>query len=273
MALPLRPAQPRRHAHPVPAVALAVGLSLAAGVLFLIAADRSRWLAAALLVAALCVGAGWILGEKLWPWLGRATAIYALRGYVWWARRKGARLVIATDADFEAGRLRETWESMAYAMALAVLSGAVILVVTHGEREELPWLSLGALALCAATTFILVPHWAFARLGLRVWEVRRFVVVSLADSYGHWLRLSNGTLLAVALAYSYKLVADASPRADSLSTMMLSFVGLLAVSVALFGTAVAYFHRRETEVVHAIGVEARRLGFAPVHPDALRARP
>lgn len=265
-------ALPAKHRHPLPAIATAVALSLAAGAFFLVAADRWGWVAPAMLVAGACVGAGWLLGERLWPWLGKATAILALRLYARWARRKGARLVIATDGDFEAGRLRETWESMAYAMALAVLSGAALLVVTHGERDRLPWLSLAALALCAATTFLLVPHWAFARLGLRVWEVRRFVVLSLADSYGRWLRISNGTLLLVAFAYGYKLVAEAAPAWSGVWTMGLSFVGLLAVSVALFGTAVAYFHRREADVVHAIGVEARRLGFAPVHPDALRAR-
>lgn len=269
MAHPSRQATRR---HPVAAVALVATASAIASLAFLHYTDHVRWIAGALGVTVGCVVIGRFFGERVWPALGRWTAVLALRGYARWARRKNARLVVAAEQDFVPGRLRETWEAMAYAMALSVLGGATLLLLLKGGSERLPWLTLAALAACSSTTFILVPHWAFARLGLRVWETRRFVVLSLSDSYGRWLRLSNGTLLVAASFYGLKVLGDVVPTREGILSMLLTFLGLVAVCLALFGTAVAYFRHHEEVVVHRIGMEARRLGFAPVHPDALRAK-
>lgn len=256
---------PRHHAF-----ATTVGvflLSIAIGVVFLYFVGASRWFILAGIASLGAVFAGRLLGERLWPILGGWTSVAVLGLYVRWGQHRGAKLVIAPDADFVPGLLRQTWESMAFASALAILAGASLLDVLHGNTAWLPWLSLGALVLCIATTFLLVPHWIFARLGLRIWQPRRFLATSLAESYAGFVRVSNGTLLVFAAYYGFRVMRDLQPTMEGYLLVALTFGGLLAVSVAVFGTAAAYFHRHEERVLKYVAGEARILGFKSLRPE------
>lgn len=256
---------PRHHAF---ATTLGVFLlSIAIGVVFLYFVGASRWFVLAGLASLGAVIAGRLLGERLWPILGGWTSVAVLGLYVRWGQRRGAKLVIAPDADFVPGTLRQTWESMAFASALAILAGASLLDLLHGNTAWLPWLSLGALTLCIATTFLLVPHWVFARLGLRVWQPRRFLATSLAESYASFVRVSNGTLLVFAAYYGFRVMRALSPTVEGYTIVALTFGALLAVSVAVFGTAAAYFHRHEERVLKYVAAEARGMGFKALRPE------
>lgn len=257
---------PTRHHALATSVAVFL-LSLAIGVVFLHFVGATRWFLLAGLASLGSVLAGRLLGERLWPIFGGWTSVAVLRIYVRWGQSRGTKLVIAPDADFVPGRFRQTWESMAFASALAILAGATLLDVLHGNTAWLPWMSLGALTLCIATTFLLVPHWVFARLGLRIWQPRRFLATSLAESYAGIVRVSNGTLLVFAAYYGFKVMLDLAPTLEGYMVVALTLGGLLAVSVAVFGTAAAYFHRHEERVLKYVAAEARGMGFKALRPE------
>lgn len=242
-------------------------LSLAIGVVLLHFVGATRWVLLAGLASLGSVLAGRLLGERLWPVFGGWTSVAVLRIYVRWGQSRGTKLVIAPDADFMPGRFRQTWEAMAFASALAILAGATLLDVTHGSTAWLPWMSLGALVLCIATTFLLVPHWIFARLGLRLWQPRRFIAMSLAESYAGFVRVSNGTLLVFAAYYGFRVMRDLSPTFEGYMLVAITFGALLAVSVAVFGSAAAYFHRHEERVLKYVAAEARAMGFKALRPE------
>lgn len=250
--------------HPVRAIVVVLALALVAtlGVLYFVHAMRWFALAAAAIVGTALVGR--LLGETVWTTLGVWASERVLRVYVAWGHHRRARLAIAPCADFVPGRVRMTWESMAFASALSMLVAVSLLYVLPIEPIALPWLSLAVLSACGILTFLLVPHWAFARLGLRLWEPRRFVVTSLAESYAGWVQVSNGTLLLAAGFYGVNALAPRVPRADAYLIVGSTILVLLGLSVALFGTAAAYFRRHAERVVRLVAEDARRLGFTVV---------
>lgn len=251
--------------HPIITSLIVLALSIAGSYLFLHFAHEQKWFFATAALSVGAVFAGRFLGERVWPVLGGWAAAVALRVFVHWGRRRGARLVITPYADFVPGRFRQTWEAMAFATALAVLAAASLTYTIELDAALLPWIALGALVLCTSLTFIIVPHWVFARLGLRVWEPERFVVRSICESYAQLVRVSNGTLLIAAAFYGVNvLMLGRMPRLESGLTIGLTIGAVLALSLAFFGTAAAYFRRHEEELVKAVAAEARRLGFTSV---------
>lgn len=213
---------------------------------------------------ALAVIAGRLLGERVWPVLGIGFSSLVLRGYAKWGRRRSARLLLTPFADFMPGRLRQAWESTAFASGIALMLGASLLFLIKGRPGTLLWFSLGLLAFACMMTFLLVPHWAFARLGLRISEPDRFVTRSLAESYDRLVRVSNGTILLVAVFYGVGILADRATRIEWYVTMLTTLAAILGLGVVVTGTAAAYFKRHEERVVKRVADEARRLGFMPV---------
>lgn len=241
---------------------IVLALSIAGSYLFLHFAHEQKWFFAAAALSVGAVFAGRFMGERVWPALGGWGAAFVLGLYSRWGRHRGARLVITPYADFVPGRLRQTWEAMAFASAIAILTAASILYTVEMDAATLPWLAVIALVACAALTFVIVPHWVFARLGLRVWEPERFVVRSISESYAAFLRVSNGTLLLGAVFYGVNvLMLGRVPRLESGITVAITVGGVLALSLAFFGTATAYYRRHEERVVKRVAAEARRLGF------------
>lgn len=253
------------------ASAVALALCIAGSWLFLEFAHAGKWFLASVAVSLGAVFAGRLLGERVWPVLGAVTAALVLRAYSRWGKMRGARLVISPYADFVPGPLRQTWEAMAFASGLALLGAASLLYVLELDSGMLPWLTVGALVLCAALTVAVVPQWLFARLGLRLWEPERFIVRSIAESYSGLVRVSNGTLLVAAILYGVNvLMLGRVPRLESGMTVAGAVAAVLVLSLAFFGTATAYYRRHEEYVVKAVAAEARRLGFTAVRAPLVR---
>lgn len=213
---------------------------------------------------ALAVIAGRLLGERVWPALGVGFSSIVLRGYAAWGRRRSARLLLTPFADFMPGRLRQAWESTAFASGIALILGASMLLIFEGRPGSLIWFCLGLLAVASVMTFLLVPHWAFARLGLRISEPDRFVTRSLAESYDRIVRVSNGTILLFAVFYGVSILADRATRFEWYFTVLTTLLAILGLGVVVTGTAAAYFKRHEEHVIKRVAAEARRLGFVPV---------
>lgn len=258
--------------HPILTSLIVLAISIAASWLFLHFTHERQWFFAAVAVSIGALFTGRFLGERLWPALGGSHAALVLRMYASWARRRGARMSITPYADFVPSRARQTWEAMSFASALAVLAGASMLYMIELDSSLLPWLSLGALVLCAALTFVIVPHWVFARLGLRIHEPERHIIRSVAESYASFVRISNGTLLLGAAFYGMNvLMLGRMPRLESGFMVALTVSGVLALSLTLFGTAAAYYRRHEEQLVKRIAAEARRVGFVGVRAPHLRS--
>lgn len=225
----------------------------------------TRWIYAVPLALAGAVFAGRLLGERVWPVVGVRFASFVLRQYARYGRKRGARMLVTPFADFMPSRLRQTWESTAFASGLAIILGTTLLLVMHERSSNgLLWWSLGALALCCGLTVLLVPHWAFARLGLRLSEPHRFVVRSVAESYDRIVRVSNGTILLLAVLYGVNMLADRATRVEWVGTVMITLAGILGFAVVVMGTSAVYFKRHEEDVIKRVAAEARRVGFLPV---------
>ncbi len=235
----------------------------------LVITHTTHWVYVVPAALALAVIAGRVLGERVWPAMGVMFARTVLRMYARYGRARGARMLLTPFADFVPGRFRQTWESTAFASGLSVMLGASALFLVRGTPTNLIWFSLGLLAFACALTFLLVPHWAFARLGLRLSEPDRFVVRSVADSYDRIVRVSNGTILIFAAFYGVGILADRATRVEWYLTMSATLLGMLGLTVVVTGTAAAYFKRHEERVVKRVAAEARRLGFMPTRMGRL----
>jgi hypothetical protein len=230
----------------------------------LVLTHTEEWIYVVPAALALAVIAGRLLGERVWPNAGVFFAAIVLRLYARYGRGRNARLLVTPFADFVPSRLRQTWESTAFASGLALMLGASLLFVLKGRSSALLWLSLGLLAVASSFTFLLVPHWAFGRLGLRISEPGRFVVRSVAESYDRFVRVSNGAILLVAVFYGASILADRATRMEWYFTLLSTLAAILGLGVVVTGTAAAYFKRHEERVVKRIAAEARKVGFMPV---------
>ncbi|GEM_PF-5659314 len=242
-------------------IALVVVLSGAASYTILKLTGETRL---SLYFFALIVGsafAGRLIGEYVWTVVGAWYTRLVLRVYARFARRRGARMMITPYPDFVPGRLRQTWEAMGFAAGLSLLAAASILFVTEEDSSALPWLSLGGLVLSCVLTFMLVPHWTFARLGLRVSEPRRFVVRSLAENYTGWVRVSNGTMLLGSAWYGVSALAGRATRLEIWILVVVSVAFMLAIAIVAMGTATAFYKRHEEKVLQRVASDAKRLGF------------
>jgi hypothetical protein len=252
-------------------IVIVLALSAAASYTILRITGESQW---SFVFFGLIVGsvfAGKLIGEFVWPVLGARFCAVIMHLYVRAGRKRGAKLMITPYADFVPGRLRQTWEAMGFAAGLSLLAAATILFVTQGDSTALPWLSLGGLVLSFVLTFMLVPHWMFARLGLRMAQPHRFVVESLAESYTSWVRVSNGTILLGSAFYGVNALAGRAARLEIYILVILSVAIMLAVSVVAMGTATAYFKRHEERVLKIVAADAKRLGFVPTTHGSVTA--
>lgn len=215
-------------------------------------------------VGAASTGAGVALGGRVWPALGVRVASLVLGLYARHGRRVNAQLLLTPYPDFVPSRLRQAWESTAFAGALSLAVGVNLLVVLDAPGTMLKWLALASITLCSLGTVLLVPHWTFARLGLRMSWQERFVVGSIAESYAGFVRASNGVMLLGAVFYGATVMAIRLTRLDGYLTVGTTLLLLLLVCAAMMTTATAFFRRREEEVLRAIAAEARRVGFHSV---------
>jgi hypothetical protein len=245
-------------------IALVLLLSAGASYTILQLTGEGRWSLYFLGVIVGAVFAGKLIGEYVWTVVGSFYTGLVLRVYAHFARKRGAKMMITPYPDFVPGRLRQTWEAMGFAAGLSLLAAASILFVTSEDSNSLPWLSLGGLVLSCVLTFMLVPHWTFARLGLRVSEPQRFVVSSLAESYSGIVRVSNGTILLGSTFYGVNALAGRATRLEIWILVAVSVAIMLAISLVAMGTATAYYKRHEEMVLKRVAADAKRLGFVPM---------
>lgn len=245
-------------------VALVTVLAAIASTIILKLTGESRWSLMFLGLIAGSAFAGKIIGEYVWTVVGSFYTGLVLRIYAHFARRRGAKMMITPYPDFVPGRLRQTWEAMGFAAGLSLLAAATILFITEEDNNALPWLSIGGLVLSCILTFMLVPHWTFARLGLRVSEPQRFVVRSLAENYTGWVRVSNGTILVGSTFYGVNALAGRATRLEIWILVGVSLAILLTIALVAMGTATAFYKRHEAKVLTRVAADAKRLGFVPM---------
>ena len=245
-------------------IVLGVVLSFAISGTVYFLTQAGRWAASALVGCLTSLLMGGILGARLWPRLGVTFARHVLHAYAFMGRRRNCQLLLTPYPDFVPSRARQMWESTAFAGAISLLVGANFLLGVQAANTALPWFSLAALGIGCGLTVLLVPHWTFARLGIRLSEQGRFVVRSVAESYSRLVRVSNGTLLVAAIAYGVAVVAGRSGRAEGYHLVGVTLVLLLGFSFLIMLVATATFRRHEGEVVARVMQMARREGYVPV---------
>ncbi|MFA5862068.1 MAG: hypothetical protein WDA16_10280, partial [Candidatus Thermoplasmatota archaeon] len=122
--------------------------------------------------------------------------------------------------------------------------------------------SLGIFTLVALwASFLLVPYWVFGRMGLREVDHERWLVQPMSRRYADRLRLSNGALLLVAFGGIVNLAfrAGASPNVAIFEGVQR--VGrVIAAVLVIAATAVAFYLRREHDLVLDLEAEAIRDG-------------
>lgn len=241
----------------------ALGCAALAGTTFALTRDAG-WSAAVVLAGLGALALGSFVGHVVWPEAGVRFAHLLLALYARVGRHRNAQLMITPYPDFVPGRLRQTWEAAAFAGGLALLAGVNVLVFTTQPPGALPWASLAALAVGCLMTFLLVPHWTFARLGLRLSQQGRFVVTSVAESYSRLVRVSNGTLLGGATFYGVTILMGRAARMEAYLTVGGTLAVLLVLSALVMASATAFFLRHDEEVVRRVAAEARRVGFVGV---------
>lgn len=242
-------------------IALVLVISCAASYAILLFTGEMRYAVWFSLALVGCVFAGRVIGEYAWTVVGTRYTALILRLYAHWGRKRGGKMMITPYPDFVPGRLRQTWEAMGFAAGLSMMLAATILFVTEEDSEALPWLALAGLVLSMCLTFMLVPHWTFARLGLRITEPRRFVVRSLAESYTAFVQVSNGTMVLGSSFWAINALAGRAARVEIWLLVGVSMATLLAVSVVAMGTATAYYKKHEEKVLKRVAADAKRLGF------------
>lgn len=255
----------RRHRLPglVGPVALAVAADFALDTLV---SGRGRGLVLGARVAGFLLGAlvavalGWYLGAYSWPHQGRRMSAYLLRR----ALRSSARRpkVFLTDrADFTPSLARRVLEVVGFAAGSSVIV-AVALTIVGASAELVAVLVQSLFTLVALwASFVLVPYWAFGRMGLRAVDRERWLVQPMGRRYADRLRLSNGALLLIAFGAVVNLAFRAGRAPDAAVLDGIVTVGrIIAAVLVTAASAVAFYLRREPALVADLEAEALRDG-------------
>ncbi|HUR69138.1 MAG TPA: hypothetical protein VM370_07810 [Candidatus Thermoplasmatota archaeon] len=150
-----------------------------------------------LVLAALSRPLGRLL-SRVWRTLGVALERRFLAHAA--AKHGPARIVLTGRAD----RAESEWLQLVEATAF--VAGLDVMVLSLA-RLVLPLQGLAGLAafvgtLSFAMTLVVVPHWAFTRIGARRLDPARFLATPLADDYSRRTRVANGAFFLLALSVS-----------------------------------------------------------------------
>lgn len=209
------------------------------------------------LVALSLVVGRWI-GRRLWPRHGLALTRRLLRGYA--KTHERGDLLLTGRSEFVQSMRRRIFE------ATALIAGLNLLLV-FAVAPFLPVTGRVAtgilpLVLTIYLTVALVPHWTFARLGLRRVDHARFMVSPLTREYSDRLRISNGAVVLLALGIGgFVLRQQGATDVQAGQQIVSSGLTIVLLSVILVATAVAFYQREETGVVEAAAREAIAMGF------------
>lgn len=206
----------------------------------------------------LAVLLGMWLGTRAWPARGRQLGTRILRR----ASREKVKpiLFLTSHPDFRPSSARRVLEVVGFAAGTTVIVTWVLAVA--GLRDlgiSIPSNLYTLLALYGS--FVLVPYWTFARMGLRRIDPVRWTVQPVSQTYAARLRLSNGALLLVALGAAVNLALRAGRQDDQAILEAVRLVGhLVAAILVVAAAAVAYYNRVEKRVVLELEKEALAAG-------------
>lgn len=209
------------------------------------------------LVLALLIGR-W-LGKSAWPARGRALALRLMARAV--AAKAKPVLYLTDRPDFEPRSWKRILEVVGFAGGVTILVPATIQLLGAPVHIAGP---LGGLLLILALwgSFLLVPYWAFARLGIRRVDPVRWMVQPVSRAYAGRLRLSNGALLVIAAGVTINLAFRAGASGDEALVHGVVAVAELAASILVVSAAaVAYYARAEKELVRGLEEDILKLGI------------
>lgn len=201
---------------------------------------------------------GWWLGTRTWPRRGARLLRRALRRRI---RDTRALLFLSDRPDRRLPLWRRVWEVVGFSAGLTLLVTSTLLLLDAPAglilllAGLLPGLTLWA-------SFLLVPYWLFSRLGVRVVDAVRWLVLPLSRRYADRLKLSNGALVVLGLGATVNATLRAGASggeavAGSLVTALRIVGSVLIVAAA----AVAYYMKDERALVHTLEREAVEMGL------------
>lgn len=211
------------------------------------------------IVAPLYVLFGAWLGRRSWPRRGRRLARHVVKR----AMRQEARpLVFLTDRpDLQPHLGRRVLEVLGFAAGASVAVAATLPLFGFPAEGVFPLASLLSLVGVWAS-FILVPYWVFARMGLRKVDPVRWLVEPMSQSYANRLRLSNGALLIVAFGAFVNLAFRAGATGEAaLVGGVQALVRLVASIFLIAATATVFYVDRERALTKEFEVEVLAYGI------------
>lgn len=209
--------------------------------------------------AGVAFGVGAWLGSQTWPKRGRRLARWMLRRAM---RGRSPKLVFLSDRpDFRPTTPRRVVEVVGFcAGASVILAGALILAGLRAPAA-LGTLAGSLLLITLWGAFVLVPYWAFARMGLRQVDAVRWLVQPMSRRYADRMRLSNGALLLIALGVVFNVAFRAGLSGDAaLVAGLRTLAGMVASILVVAATGVAFYTRRERALVRELEREALAMG-------------
>lgn len=224
---------------------------------------NARQILALLFAYPLAVGfallVGMYLGRRVWPRRGRRLARRVLKRTI--AGRRRPILYLTDRPDFIPSIPRRIFEVVGFAAGVSIIVPATLQM--FGVGGGLVPLTGGILTLLALWgSFVLVPYWVFARLGIREIDPVRWLVQPMSRKYADRMRLSNGALLILAVGAAVNLAFRAGASGDAALVSGFLTVTRLSASILVVAAAgVAYFSRVEKQIVRSLEEEALQLGI------------
>ncbi len=202
------------------------------------------------------IGVGAWMGRRVWAVRGDRLARRLLVRY---AHPERHDLVLTGRPDFRVTTRRRVWEATVFVASLQVLAFLVL-----GSFIPTLVVALPAFVFLVGSTFaavLLVPHWVFARLGLRRVDRARFTVEPVTRVYSDRLRLSRGGLVVIVLGVGGAIIRRAGlDDVQAAVTLASLIVDAIAYTLVATVAAVAFYSREEPLVASTVARHAISLG-------------
>lgn len=197
-------------------------------------------------------------GKYTWTKRGKAFSRWVLKRRV---RKEKAFLFLSDRPDRTFTTLQRVWEVVGFAAGTTV----IITTIPQLVGASVPFATTIALLLPIVATwaaFFLVPYWLFARLGFRIVEPVRWLILPLSRRYADRLKLSNGALALIALGAVFNVTFRAgAPGGAAVEEAIVLVLRNVAVVVVIAATAVAYYNREERRIAHELELESLQFGI------------
>ena len=201
---------------------------------------------------------GWWLGTRTWPRRGARLLRRTLRRRI---REKSEFMFLSDRPDRQLPLYRRVWEVVGFSAGLSLMvTGGLILL-------DAPALTVRVVAalLPAATlwgSFLLVPYWLFSRLGIRIVDPVRWLILPLSRRYADRLKLSNGALALLGVGAIVNVAMREGATGPVAVTVALTDALRLVASILIVAAAaVVYYIRDERGLAHQLELEAIQMGL------------